>query len=67
MPPVGILVACAFAVAGYVYVGKPVVHAVKKVDHKICHVVTLGHKCKPEVVSEKHTPKTATLTPLTNK
>jgi hypothetical protein len=49
MPPVGILVICAFAAAGYFYVGVPVAHFVKKdVAHPVCRVVTLGHECKPK-------------------
>jgi hypothetical protein len=46
MPPGGVLVACALFAIGYVYVGKPVAHGVKKASHAICHVVTLGEKCK---------------------
>lgn len=46
MPPAGIIVVLALGAIGYVYIGRPVAHVVKKVDHKVCHVVTLGKKCK---------------------
>ena len=45
MPPASVLIAGAL-VATMIMVGKPIVHGVNKADHKICHVVTLGKKCK---------------------
>ena len=46
MPPVTIILIGAAVVASYIYVGKPIGHAVKKASHATCHVVTLGKKCK---------------------
>lgn len=46
MPPAGILVVGALVAIGYVYVGRPIAHVAKKASHPVCHVVTLGKKCK---------------------
>lgn len=46
MPPASVIVVCALAAIGYVYVGKPIAHVTKKASHEVCHVVTLGKKCK---------------------
>jgi hypothetical protein len=46
MTPLGITLIGVAAVASYIYIGKPIVHVVKKADHAVCHVVTLEHKCK---------------------
>jgi hypothetical protein len=46
MPPVQVLLIGA-AVVGLYFGGRAVVHGVEKLDRKVCHVVTLGHKCKP--------------------
>ncbi len=44
MPTAGVLVVCALAAIGTVYVGKPVAKAAKKTGHAIVHVVTFGKK-----------------------
>jgi hypothetical protein len=44
MDPRLLLIVAAFA-ATY-WVGEEAVKGIKKVDHKVCHVITLGHKCK---------------------
>lgn len=36
----------AVAVALSIWVDGEVVHGTKVVSHKICHFITLGHKCK---------------------
>jgi len=46
MHPAGILVVLTLGAIGYVYVGMPVAHVVKKASHVVCHVATLGKKCK---------------------
>lgn len=47
MPPASVLV--VVALAGLAYLGgRQVVRGVKVVDRKVCHVATLGHKCKPK-------------------
>ena len=45
VPPAAIAVALAFALTYYAGIGA--VKGVKWVDRKVCHVITLGHKCKP--------------------
>lgn len=47
------MVVCALAAIGYFYVAKPVVHGVKKASHAVCHVLTLGQKCKPQEKAKK--------------
>lgn len=47
MPPVQFMLIAAAAVASYIYIGKPIAHGVKKASHTVCHVATLGKKCKP--------------------
>jgi hypothetical protein len=46
VPPAGVLAVLALGAIGYLYVGRPVAHVVKKISHPVCHVVTLGKKCK---------------------
>ena len=36
------------AIGVVIYVGDKTVQGVKKIDRKVCHVLTLGHKCKPQ-------------------
>lgn len=46
MPDAKVLLLCA-ALSAAIYVGHKTVTAVNKLDHKVCHVMTLGKKCKP--------------------
>jgi len=48
MPTGGVIVVCALGAITYLYGVRPIVHVVKKADHGICKVVTLGHKCKAQ-------------------
>lgn len=45
MPPAGFLAAAALAAIGYLYVGRPVAHEVKKAGSAVVHVF---HKPKPK-------------------
>jgi hypothetical protein len=48
MPSSPTFILVMVAAAGLYFGGKAVGHGVKKTSHGVCHVVSLGHKCKPE-------------------
>jgi hypothetical protein len=50
VPGVQILLICAAGSLLYLG-GHQVVRGVKVVDRKVCHIATLGHKCKPKVTA----------------